>query len=29
MQNQQIILIHGKNYKQMAKQLLQAAGLAE
>ena len=27
MQNQQIILIHGKNYKQMTKQLLQAAGL--
>lgn len=29
MQNQQIILIHGKNYKQMTKQLLQAAGLAD
>lgn len=29
MQNQQIILIHGKNHKQMTKQLLQAAGLAD
>ena len=29
MQNQQIILIHGKNHKQMTKQLLQATGLAD